>query len=167
MDIADNRRRNLNRWIRLDPHAQGNVSAWCDYYSRFLPPDAPLTPGYIRPLVQLDREKPASFGEKTARKIEKAVGAPIGSLDKPPEEASADPAFSAPSRPQLAQVTGSEIAKAFAKAEPARQAVVEALLGLRQYDNLPAGAGDALRLCLKLASPGNCGDDNEESEEAA
>lgn len=165
MGIPDNRRRNLRRWIDADPNAYGNVSAWCSYYSLFLDADDPLTPGHIRPLVQLDRPKPAPFGEKVARKIERAVGAAPFSLDRPPDEVRDDPASYTPSRPDVFRSSGPDVAKAFAKADPARQAVVEAALGLRDEEDLPVGAGDALRLCLKLASPDNCGSNS--SEEAA
>lgn len=170
------RRMNLRRWIDDDPVADGNVAKWCDYYSVYLEKDEkPFNPNHIRQYIpQGDREPHGSIGENLARKIERALGRPKYSMDEPhPDDKSQINEERAhygkqaihnsldelmghePSRAQL-------VAKAFRVAPEYQQAIVEAILGMRRLDELPEGAGDAIRLGLKLASSGRRGGDEEE-----
>lgn len=82
MEIEEIRRQNLRYWIDTDPHSTGNATAWCNYYSQFVDDDeAPLTPSYIRQLVPKRGEAKRHIGEKSARRLERIGGKPVGWLD--------------------------------------------------------------------------------------
>ena len=146
------RQANFRRWINEDAVAAGDVKAWCDHYSKFLKDaDRPFNPSYIRQLVPKHGPPHASFGEKVARKIERAMGQPEGSLDRPPNAVGGEsPGY----REQI------DLVEAFRDADEERQLLARVLLGLAPESKLPEGAGDALRLACKLASPGRRGSDN-------
>lgn len=177
---------NLRRWIDDDPVSQGNVSKWCDHYSVYLGKDEkPFNPGHIRQYIpQGNRESHAGIGETLARKIERALGRPRYSMDEPHpsdrgavnEIREADHGSYGRRRKPIAksldEVMGIEpdqaqiAAKAFRAAPGYQQEVIEAILGIRQFDDLPEGAGDAIRLGLKLASSGRKGGTAGEEEVA-
>lgn len=82
MEIEEIRRQNLRYWIDTDPHSQGNVTAWCNYYSQFVDDDeASLTPSYIRQLAPKNGKPQRHIGEKSARRLERIGGKPHGWMD--------------------------------------------------------------------------------------
>lgn len=176
--LREIRRMNLRRWIDDDPVAQGNVAKWCDHYSVHLEKDEkPFNPNHIRQYIpQGGRDPHGSIGETLARKIERAVGRPRYSMDEPhPQDAyqvnEARATYGRRGKPiakSLDELMGREpgraeiAAKVFRSAPEYQQEVIEAILGIRQFDELPEGAGDAIRLGLKLASSGSRGEPGEQ-----
>lgn len=83
MKIEELRRLRLRQWIDSDPHSNGDVVRWCDYYSQFLDAtEKPLNPSYIRQLAPENGKPNRNIGEKAARKFERAGGKPAGWLDQ-------------------------------------------------------------------------------------
>lgn len=82
MEIEEIRRQNLRHWIDTDPHSMGNATAWCNHYSQFIEAgEATLTPTYIRQLVPKTGSPKRHIGEKSARRLERIGGKPVGWLD--------------------------------------------------------------------------------------
>ena len=156
-DMADIRRANLRKLIDEDPRIEhGNVRQWCDLYSQYLEEDErPFNPTHIRQLVPKSGKPVGSFGPTVARKIERAVGLPFGYLD---HNQTANPSDSSvfdhrSEYKSESNATKSELQLRFDRSAPEIKAVVQAILGLSPLDDLPEGAGDAIRLAIKLASP--------------
>lgn len=97
MDIAEIRRRNLRAWIDNDPASNGNVEAWCAYYSQFA--EKPLTPSYVRQLAPERGKAVRNIGERAARKLEAIGRHPPGWLDF--DHSSGSPAPPAPTPYEL------------------------------------------------------------------
>lgn len=148
MDIAEIRRRNLRKWIDEDPASNGVVRAWCDYYSqRLAPNEAPFNPTYIRQIAPKSGTPHRDIGEKVARKIERALGKPEGSMDR---------LIRLVEEPQPAG-EHEEIIRRYSALPPELQLLVQAILGMKAGADLPKGAGDAIGLAVKLASPSDRG----------
>lgn len=82
MDISDIRRTRLRQWIDTDPVSNGDVEAWCAYYSGFVSNDeSPISPTYIRQLVPKSGKGSRNIGERTARRLERIGSKPVGWLD--------------------------------------------------------------------------------------
>jgi len=137
MDLARIRRMNLRRWIDEDPHAEGNIERWCDYYSaRLGANEPPFSPGYLRQLAPKSGAAHGNIGEKIARRIERAMGKPEYSLDRPPSEAA-----------------DTEILDHYRGSSPQARMLIDVLMGVRGYDDISEQAADALRLALKWSAP--------------
>lgn len=134
MELKNIRGANLARWIRDDPHAKGVVTAWCDHYSQFLRGDErPFNPQHIRNLAKPAISENESFGEKMARKVERAMGRPAYSLDQK-QNAEAE---------SLNQTTyenaPDELSRVYKRIPDSRKAVVDYLLGLESPTTAPPG----------------------------
>lgn len=83
MEIEEIRRLRLRQWIDNDPVSQGDVEKWCNHYSKLaVEGDGTLSPTYIRQLVPKRGTASRNIGERVARRLERIVGKPKGSLDE-------------------------------------------------------------------------------------
>lgn len=94
MEIEEVRRLRLRQWIDNDPVSLGDVEKWCNHYSKLAAAgDGTLSSTYIRQLVPKRGNPSRNIGERVARRLERIVGKPKGSLDEdlPVEQGAAAP----------------------------------------------------------------------------
>lgn len=140
------RARNLRRLIEQDPHVGGVVAKWCDHYSQQLEPDErPFSPAHIRNLMNPEI-KTESFGEKVARKIERAAGVSRGFLDDP-----GDIVTDSQDAEYDVDRTARRMYRRYMSAPNDAQQLVDALLDPSQFDGLPTPIKGALSAALELA----------------
>jgi len=140
MTLKNTRGANLARWIREDPHAKGNVAAWCDHYSQFLEwHETPFNPQHIRNIAKSEIVKTESFGEKMARKIERAMGEPLYALDRPPASVEEPSTGYTKTRkaPESQRDSGDRIADAYKSMSPARRALADYAMRLKPKAQAP------------------------------
>lgn len=83
MEIEEVRRLRLRQWIDIDPVSLGDVEKWCEHYSKRAGEEGgTLSPTYIRQLVPKRGKASRNIGERSARRLERIVGKPKGSLDE-------------------------------------------------------------------------------------
>ena len=158
-DLRRIRARNLRKIIDDDLRAAGNVSTWCDLYSPNLEADErPFSPAHIRNLMKPDLET-ESFGDKVARKIERAVGLKRWFLDQEKLQAGFKVLVDE-AREDGAEygVEGDEstlIYSQYQAADSQTKMLVDALLDPQEFKTLPPAAKGAIRAAIELVQQKN------------
>ena len=159
-DLRRIRARNLRQIIDDDLRAAGNVATWCDLYSQNLEADErPFSPAHIRNLMKPDLET-ESFGDKVARKIERAAGLKRWFLDQDDLQSGLKVELVDEAREDVAVYGGGNdeaalIYRQYQAADSRTQMLVDALLDPHQLRALPPGAQGAIRAALELVQQKN------------